>query len=65
MGLLSRFPFWVQFSFLYIPFLIFIFAFAPSLKWKLLFSVAGAAGIVVALSGATLPSVSGSIRRKN
>lgn len=43
--------FWIKFFVLWIPFVIFIFMFAPSLKWKLLFSFGGIIGIALALMG--------------
>ena len=43
--------FWIKFFILWIPFVIFIFFFAPSLKWKLIFSFGGIIGIYLALIG--------------
>ncbi len=43
--------FWVRFVILYIPFVIFIFIFAPTLKWKIIFSFGGIIGIATALMG--------------
>ena len=48
---------WIKFIILFIPFSLFIWKFAPTPKWKLLFIVAGAAGIVLALSGKALKGV--------
>lgn len=48
--------FWIKFVILYIPFVIFIFAFAPGLKWKILFSISGIVGIGSALMGKGLRS---------
>ena len=46
--------FWFKFFILWIPFVIFIFAFSPSFKWKLLFSLGGIAGIALALKGKSM-----------
>ncbi len=45
---------WIKFAFLFIPLTIFIFAFAPTLKWKLLLTFGGLIGVITALSGASM-----------
>ena len=55
---------WIKFVMLYIPFVILMVLFAPTLKWKVLFSIAGAPGIYLALIGYSLPSTSGAIARR-
>lgn len=45
---------WIKFFVLSIPLVLFVFAFAPTFKWKLLLSLAGVIGIVFALSGTSL-----------
>ena len=45
---------WIKFGFLIIPLTIFIFVFAPTLKWKLLLTFGGLIGVITALSGASL-----------
>ena len=55
MGVLTGLPWGVKFGILFVPFVVFIFSFAPSTKWKIMFSFAGAVGIAVALMGKTLP----------
>ena len=55
--------FWIKFFILWIPFVIFIFAFAPSIKWKLLFSFGGIIGIVLALKGKSMKGVTPLSRR--
>lgn len=42
---------WVKFGIIFVPFVILMFIFAPSIKWKLMFSVGGAIGIWLALIG--------------
>lgn len=54
MGLLSGLPLWAQFTILYVPFIFFIWNFSPSLKWKILFSIAGIIGIAIALAGRSI-----------
>lgn len=44
----------IKFAFLFIPLTIFIFMFAPTLKWKLLLTFGGLVGVVTALSGGTI-----------
>ena len=44
----------IKFAVLFIPLTIFIFAFAPTLKWKLLLAFGGLIGVVTALSGSSL-----------
>jgi hypothetical protein len=46
--------FWTKFFILWIPFVVIIFIFAPSLKWKFLFSVCGIVGIALALKGKSM-----------
>ena len=45
---------WIKFAFLFIPLTIFIFMFAPTLKWKLLLAFGGLIGVITALSGSSL-----------
>ncbi len=45
---------WVKFLILYVPFVIAMLIFAPSLKWKIGFSLAGAVGIWLALVGKSM-----------
>ena len=45
---------WIKFVILFVPFTIFSFIFAPTLKWKFLFMMSGAAGIYLALAGKSL-----------
>lgn len=49
----------IKFLILFIPFTIFVWVFAPSIKWKVMFTFAGAIGIVLALQGRSLKGVSG------
>ena len=44
----------IKFAFLMIPLTVFIFFFAPSLKWKLLLTLGGLIGVVTSLSGASM-----------
>lgn len=44
----------IKFAVLMIPLTIFIFVFAPSLKWKLLLTLGGFIGVVTSLSGSSL-----------
>jgi len=46
--------FWIKFAILFIPLTIFIFNFAPNLKWKILLGFGGVIGIVTALTGSSL-----------
>ena len=46
--------FWIKFAILFIPLAIFIFYFAPTIKWKLLLSFGGVVGIFLALTGKSL-----------
>ncbi len=45
---------WIKFIILFIPFAIFIFMFAPTFKWKILFMIAGVVGIYLALIGKSM-----------
>lgn len=45
---------WVKFSILFIPLTIFVFSFAPTIKWKLLLTFGGLVGIFTALGGSSL-----------
>lgn len=45
---------WIKFAFLLIPLVLFIFAFAPTIKWKILLSIGGVVGILLALTGKSL-----------
>lgn len=47
---------WIKFGVLFIPFTIAMFAFAPTVKWKILLSLAGAVGILLALMGKSMRS---------
>jgi len=49
----SEFP-WIKFFILWIPFTVMVAIFAPGLKWKLLFPVCGAIGILLALNGKSI-----------
>ncbi len=42
---------WIKFFVLLIPFTLFIFFFAPTMKWKVLYTICGAIGIGLALNG--------------
>lgn len=44
----------IKFAFLMVPLTVYIFIFAPSLKWKLLLTFGGFIGVVIALSGSSL-----------
>ncbi len=55
--------FWIKFFVLWIPFTVFIFFFAPTLKWKMLFSIGGIIGILTALLGKSLKGVTPISRR--
>lgn len=44
----------VKFFILWVPFTIMMLYMAPSLKWKLMFPVAGALGIFMALTGKSM-----------
>jgi hypothetical protein len=65
MGIISDLgvSFWIKFFVIWIPFVVFIFFFAPNLKWKLLFSLAGIVGIVMALLGKSMKGVTPLARR--
>lgn len=43
--------FWIKFTVLIIPFVLFIFNFAPDIKWKIVLSLGGVIGIITALTG--------------
>lgn len=45
---------WIKFGIIFVIFTIFIWFAAPSLKWKLLFTIAGAIGIYIALIGKSM-----------
>lgn len=45
---------WIKFGILFTPFVIAMFVFSPSLKWKILLSLAGAVGILLALTGKSM-----------
>lgn len=45
---------WIKFGVLFVPFTIAMFAFAPTIKWKILFTIAGAGGILLALTGRSM-----------
>ena len=45
---------WLKLAILGIPLLIFILAFAPTLKWKIVLSIGGLLGMFIALSGSSL-----------
>ena len=42
---------WIKFAILFIPFTIMMWSFAPTLKWKIGFTISGAVGIYLALIG--------------
>lgn len=63
MALADSLPSWVTFLILFIPFSIFVFIYAPSLKWKFGFMISGAIGIVLALAGRTMKGFSPVSRR--
>ncbi len=42
---------WIKFAILFIPFTMMMWNFAPSLKWKIGFTISGAVGIYLALIG--------------
>jgi len=44
----------IKFAVLGIPLVIFIFIFAPTLKWKLLLTFGAVLGLVIALGGGTI-----------
>jgi len=44
----------IKFAILGIPLVVVIFMFAPTLKWKILLSLSGVVGLVIALSGKTI-----------
>ncbi len=44
----------IKFAVLGIPLVIGIFMWAPSIKWKILLSIAGLVGLFIALSGNTI-----------
>ena len=44
----------IKFGVLFIPLTIFIFMFAPTLKWKLLLAFGGLIGVITALSGSSM-----------
>ena len=52
-----------KFLILWIPFTIFIFFYAPGFKWKIMFTFAGAIGIVLALVGKSIKGVTPMSRR--
>ena len=45
---------WIKFFILFIPFTILMWAMAPSIKWKVMFTFAGAIGISIALAGKSM-----------
>ncbi len=45
---------WIKFIILFVPLAIFMFIFAPDLKWKLLFTISGGIGVYIALAFGTL-----------
>ncbi len=55
---------WVKFGILLVPFVIAMFIFAPSFKWKVLLSIAGAAGIWLALIGKGMKGVTPMVGRR-
>ena len=44
----------IKFIFLFVPLTVFVFMFAPTLKWKLLLTLGGFIGVITALSGSSL-----------
>ena len=55
--------FWVKFIILFIILAIVMFMFAPTLKWKLLLTLAAAIGIYSALKGKSMKGISPYARR--
>lgn len=45
---------WIKFAILFILYSVFVWFFAPSLKWKILFTIGGALGIYLALAGKSI-----------
>ncbi len=45
---------WIKFGFLFVPLTIFIFMFAPTLKWKLLLTFGGLIGVITSLAGGAI-----------
>ncbi len=45
---------WVKFFILWIPFSVAMLIWAPSLKWKIAFIIAGALGVYIALIGKSM-----------
>lgn len=45
---------WVKFAILFIPLTIFVFSFAPTLKWKILLTFGAFIGVGTALGGSSL-----------
>ena len=45
---------WIKFIILFVPLAIFMFIFAPDLKWKLLFTASGGIGVYIALAFGTI-----------
>ena len=45
---------WIKFAVLFIPLVIYIFISVPTIKWKILLSIGGVVGILLALSGKSL-----------
>ncbi len=59
----TGFP-WIKFVILSLPFMVGMFYFAPTLKWKILFALCVPVGVGLALAGKSLPSVSGTAMRR-
>lgn len=53
MSYYEGFP-WIKFTILTIPLIVMMFFMAPTLKWKLLFSLAVPVGVGLALSGKSI-----------
>ncbi len=49
----SEFP-WIKFTILCIPLIIVMWLMAPTLKWKILYTIAVPIGVALALSGKSL-----------
>ncbi len=58
----SGFP-WIKFAILSIPLIILMWILAPSLKWKLLFTIAVPIGVGLALTGKSLKGFTPRTRR--
>lgn len=53
----------VKFFILFVPFTISMWIFAPTVKWKVMFTIAGAIGIGIALAGKSMKGMTPLSRR--